>query len=61
LRHPLGALAVANVDGDRRAALVQTRGGGATETARGTGHDGNATCEILEGGGRRHGWNVCGE
>ena len=42
----LGALAVANVDGDRCAALVQARGGGATETARGAGDDGDATGEI---------------
>jgi len=35
-------LAVADVDGDGRAALVQSRSGGESKPARGAGHDGNS-------------------
>ena len=58
MRHCVRPLAISDVDRNRRAAFIQPRGGGATEAARSAGHDGNATCEVLEVVGERHGKNV---
>jgi hypothetical protein len=46
LRQRLGALAVANVDRDRGAALMQTRCGSASEAAPRTGDNGDAPRKI---------------
>jgi hypothetical protein len=40
---------------------MQPLGGRATETARGAGHNGDTTCEILNGRGGRHGVNLSAE
>ena len=53
-----GALAIAHVDRDRRAALVQALGGGAAETARGAGDDRDASGEVAHWKGRVYVRNV---